>query len=98
MKRLFYLLLILLLLVVGVTFSLKNPQEVAIDYYFGLSWSGPMSWLLLVVLAVGSFLGVLLTFTWVLRSQRRLSQARKAIRKMEQEVNNLRVVPIKDDV
>ncbi len=97
MKRLFYLLIILLLLVVGITFSLKNPQEVAINYYFGLSWSGPMSWLLLVVLAVGSFLGILLTFTWVLRSRRRLSQVKKEIRKMEQEVNNLRALPIKDD-
>lgn len=98
MKRLFYLLIILLVLVVGITFSLKNPQEVTINYYFGLAWSGPMSWLLLVVLALGSFLGVLLTFIWVLRSRRRLSQAKKLVRKMEQEVNNLRALPIKDDV
>jgi putative membrane protein len=95
---LFYLLLILLVLVVGITFSLKNPQEVAINYYFGLGWTGPMSWLLLVVLAVGSFLGVLLTSTWVLRATRRLSQAKKEARRMEQEVSNLRALPIKDDV
>ncbi len=98
MKRLFYLLIILLLLVAGITFSLKNPQEVAITYYFDLGWTGPMSWLLLVVLAAGAFLGVLLTLTWVLRSRRRLSQAKREVKKMEQEVNNLRALPIKDDV
>ena len=98
MKRLFYLLLILILLVFGISFSLKNPQDVAISYYFGLGWSGPMSWLMLVVLAIGCLFGVLLTFTWVLRSKRRLSKVKKDIRKMEQEVNNLRALPIKEQI
>ena len=98
MKRLFYLLLILILLVFGISFSLKNPEPVSISYYFGLGWSGPMSWLMLVVLAIGCLLGVLLTFTWALRSKRRLSKLKKEIRKMEQEVNNLRALPIKDQI
>lgn len=98
MKRLFYLLLILLIIVFGVSFALKNPQPVTITYYFDLSWTGRMTTLLAVVLAVGAVLGVLLTSTWVLRSKRRLSRAKKEVRKMEQEVNNLRALPIKDDV
>ena len=55
-----------------------------------------MSWLLLVVLAVGTVLGVLFTSTWVLRSKRQLSRAKKEVRKMEQEVTNLRSLPIKE--
>ncbi len=97
MKRLFYLLLILVLLIFGISFSLKNPQVVTLDYYFGLAWSGKMSWLLLVVLALGACLGVLLTSTWALRAKRRLSKVRREVRKMEQEVNNLRALPIKDE-
>ncbi len=98
MRRLFYLLLILILLVFGISFSLKNPQVVSIDYYFGIAWSGRMSWLLLVVLAVGACLGVLLTSSWALRSKRQLSKAKREVRKMEQEVSNLRALPIKDEM
>jgi len=98
MKRLFYVLLILIILVLGITFSLKNPQNVEVNYYFGFSWLGPMSWLLLVVLAVGACLGVLFTSSWVFRSKRQLARVRRDVRKMEQEVNNLRALPIKDEV
>ncbi len=98
MRRLFYLLVIALIIVFGVSFALKNPDPVTIKYYFDIGWTGRMTTLLAIVFAVGAVLGVFLTSTWVLRSKRRLSHAKREVKKMEQEVNNLRALPIKDDV
>ena len=98
MKRIFYLLLFLVVLVLGISFAAKNPQLVEVNYYFDFHWTGPLSMLLLIALAVGSVLGVLFTLGWVLRVKRQASRTRKEVQKMEQEVANLRAIPIRDDV
>ena len=38
MKRLLYGILILVVLLVGVTFTTKNAQVVELNYYFGIHW------------------------------------------------------------
>jgi|SRR5690606_13048136 putative membrane protein len=98
MKRVFYLLVIVVALLFGVTFVLQNRQEVSLAYYFGLSWRGPISLALLAALALGVVLGYLASLRMLLRMQRQLVQARKEVRQIEQEVVNLRALPIKDVV
>ncbi len=98
MKRVLYLILFVVVLFVGLTFSLKNNQAVEVHYYFGLNWSGPLSMALLVTLIAGAVLGVLASLVMVFRIQWKLAQARGRIRKMEQEIMNLRALPIRDAV
>ncbi len=98
MRRLFYLLLFVVIILLGVSFALKNQDTVTINYYFDISWTVRLAAVLAIAIAIGAVLGVLLTSTWVLRSKRRLSHAKREVRKMEQEVNNLRALPVKDDV
>lgn len=98
MKRFFYLLVIVVALLFGVTFVLQNRQEVALAYYFGLAWRGPISLALLAALALGVVLGYLASLRMLLRMQRQLVHARKEVRQVEQEVMNLRALPIKDVV
>lgn len=98
MRRLFYFLVFLVIIVFGVSFALKNPDLITIKYYFDISWTVKLAALLAAALAIGAVLGVLLTSMWVLRSRRRLSQAKREVRKMEQEISNLRALPIKDDI
>ena len=68
MKRLFYVVVVIVTLLLGVTFAVRNRQEIDIAYYFGLEWRGSLS----------------------------IVQARKEVRQIEQEVMNLRALPIKD--
>jgi len=96
MKRIFYLIVIAATLLIGITFALKNQQIVELRYYFGWEWSGALSLALLTALAVGVVVGYVASLRMVIRMQRQLVQARKEIRQIEQEVSNLRALPIKD--
>lgn len=96
MKRIFYTIVISVTLLVGITFVFKNQQVVDMRYYFGVEWSGPLSLALLTTLAIGVAVGYLASLRMVIRMQRQLVQARKEIRQIEQEVTNLRALPIKD--
>jgi len=96
MKRLVYIVLALIVAFLGMTFAFQNRQLVEINYYFGLQWGGSLSLALLATLTFGIMLGFLASLRTVVRMQRQLVQARKEIRSIEQEVANLRALPIKD--
>jgi len=96
MKRILYGALALVLLLAGIAFALHNKQIVEVGYYFGLRWDGPLSVALLTTFVLGALAGWLAGLRMVVRMQRQLVQARKEIRSIEQEVSNLRALPIKD--
>lgn len=98
MKRTFYVLLAIVVLLVGIGFALQNKQLIEINYYFGLRWNGPLSLALLTAFALGAIAGWLASLRMVVRMQRQLVQTRKEVRQVEQEVTNLRALPIKDVV
>jgi len=96
MKRIVYGILVLAVLLVGVTFTTKNAQVVELNYYFGVHWETPLSFMLLTTLTVGLALGLLASLAMQARMQRQLLQVRRENRQLEQEVNNLRALPIRD--
>ncbi|MCR4348045.1 MAG: LapA family protein [Sulfuricaulis sp.] len=96
MKRIIYTILAILILLIGIAFAIQNKQLVELNYYFGLNWSGPLSLALLTSFAIGVVAGYIASLRMVVRMQRQLVQARKEIRHIEQEVINLRALPIKD--
>ncbi|OGI43936.1 MAG: hypothetical protein A2637_08095 [Candidatus Muproteobacteria bacterium RIFCSPHIGHO2_01_FULL_65_16] len=96
MKRILYITALIIALFVGVTFTIQNRQAVEIGYYFGWRWAGPLSLALLTTFLLGMIAGYLASLRMVVRMQRQLAQARKEIRQVEQEVQNLRTLPIKD--
>ncbi|MBI3778457.1 MAG: LapA family protein [Gammaproteobacteria bacterium] len=96
MKRVFYTIFAVLILLIGIAFAVQNRQVVELSYYFGLKWTGPLSLALLTAFAFGVVAGYLASLRTVVRMQRQLVQARKEIRHIEQEVVNLRSLPIKD--
>ena len=96
MKRIVYGILVLAVLLVGVTFTTKNAQVVELNYYFGVHWETPLSFMLLTTLTVGLALGLLASLAMQARMQRQLLQVRRDNRQLEQEVNNLRALPIRD--
>lgn len=98
MKRVIYVAAAVFALLIGITFSYHNREAVDIGYYFGLHWQGPVSLALLTAFAVGIAVGYLATFQAVVRMQRQLVRTRKELRQVEQEVQNLRALPIKDVV
>lgn len=98
MKLFFYLLLFVAVVAFGLTFSLKNPQLVEINYYPDIVIAAPLVVVLLVTLLLGVVIGVLVMSMSQLRKRRQLSRAKKEILKLTEEVQNLRALPIKDSV
>lgn len=98
MKLFFFLLLFIAVVAFGLTFSLKNPQLVEINYYPDVVISTPLVVVLLVTLLLGVLIGILVMSLSQLRRRRELSRARKEVLKLTEEVQNLRALPIKDSV
>ncbi len=98
MKRVIYIVAAIFALAFGVTFGYHNQQAVEVGYYFGLQWKGPLSLALLATFTLGIVVGYLASVQAVVRMQRQLVRTRKELRQVEQEVQNLRALPIKDVV
>ncbi|HEC12881.1 MAG TPA: LapA family protein [Acidiferrobacteraceae bacterium] len=98
MKRIVYILLTLAVMAIGLTLVIKNPAEVELNYYFGLHWTGPLTLVILGAVFVGLLLGLMGSLVMVLRVRRELAQVRRANKRMEQELLNLRSLPIKDAI
>ena len=96
MKRIYYIILTASIFFFGLTFAFQNSQSVELSYYFGWQWNGPLSLMLILTLAIGVGAGYLVTLQMVVRTRRELVQAKKEIKQVEQEVENLRSLPIKD--
>jgi putative membrane protein len=96
MRRVFYVVVAIVVALFGISFAFQNRQTVDVNYYFGLSWNGPLALALFGAVAVGVVIGFLASLRTVLRLQRQATTARNEIRQVEQEVRNLRALPIKD--
>lgn len=96
MKRIVYGIAAAMVFILGITFTVKNAQVVELHYYFGIHWQAPLSFMILTVLTTGIAIGFLASLAILARMQRQLFRVRRENRQLEQEVNNLRALPIRD--
>ena len=94
-KQIIYACLFIIVLIAGLIFFGKNSQEVEFNYVIG-TISLPLSLLILLVLFAGAVLGWLSMTPLLVRQRHRIGKLEKQVRMAEKEVNNLRVMPIKD--
>lgn len=98
MKKLIYGLVVLLVFLLALTLNLKNPQLVTINYYFDLQWETSLVLALTAAFAIGLVFGWLMMTLSVFKNKRQVGKAKKELAKVEKEVENLRAMPIKDEV
>ncbi|BCO30363.1 hypothetical protein TspCOW1_04660 [Thiohalobacter sp. COW1] len=95
MSRILSVIALVLLIGVGITFTVLNPQQVTLNYLLG-SLQLPLALLVVLVLALGALLGLLVAGFMLLRLKRENRKLRRGTRLAEQEVANLRSLPVKD--
>jgi len=95
MSRIAKLILVFVILLIGLAFHLKNNQLIELNYYVDVI-SLPMSWLVVLVLFIGSMLGVLASIPIIIKLKRDKVMLERQIKNSEKEINNLRVMPVKD--
>ena len=95
LKKIVLLTVSILVFLTGLAFYLRNDQLVAVDYFLGnleLSFS---IWLL-IILVVGVILGWLTSLPLIIKLKRQNSRLSRQVKVTEKEINNLRVLPVKD--
>ncbi len=95
MKRIITFIVLLLVSLLGLTFALMNAEPVQLDYYFG-TVHAPLSLVVVIAVIIGAALGVLASMGIVLGQKRELAKLRKSAKIAEEEVSNLRALPLKD--
>ncbi len=95
MSRIAKLVLVVVVLLLGLIFHLKNNQLIELNYYLG-SIELSLSLLVVLVLCVGAFLGVMASLPVIIKLKRSQMKLNRQIENREKEINNLRVLPIKD--
>lgn len=94
MKRAIFSIILFLLVMIGVLFARLNAGAVVFDFYFS-QVNISLALLLYVALAIGVMLGLTISLHLALRAKREASKLRKRLALSEQEVKNLREIPIK---
>jgi putative membrane protein len=94
--RIFTYFIVLLLILIGITFAALNASPVLINYYVGSS-KVPLSLLLVLSLILGILLGMLISVVPYLRLHNKNRRLRQRLKIVEEEVINLRALPLKDE-
>lgn len=95
LKKIVLTAVLIIVFITGLAFYLRNDQLVAVDYFLGnleLSFS---IWLL-IILVIGVLLGWLTSLPVIIKLKRRNSRLSRQVKVNEKEINNLRVLPVKD--
>ncbi len=95
MSRIAKLIIVFAILLSGLAFHLKNNQMIELNYYAGVL-DMPLSWLVVIVLFIGALLGVLASLPMIIKLKQQKFKLEKQIKNSEKEINNLRVMPVKD--
>ncbi len=94
MKRALIFLLLLLIAISGSVLTKLNVESVDLHYYFG-SIEISLALLIMLALCCGALLGLLLTLGMTLTARAEKRRLSRKLQLREQEIRNLREIPIK---
>ena len=89
------LIFIIVMLLFGLAFHVKNHQLVTLNYYVG---EIQLSFSIIIVLAIciGVLLGILASIPIIIRNKQLNSRLEKEIKHKEKEINNFHITSTKD--
>jgi len=94
MKRILIYLLLLLIAILGAVLAKLNGDSVLFNFYFS-SIELPLIVLMYLALALGAFSGIVVALAMIVSARRESARLRKRLAICEQEIKNLREIPIK---
>lgn len=93
--RIFTLIIVLIMLLLGISFAVLNADLVTIKYYFGIAHM-PLSLLLAIVLIVGVLIGLLTTIFMFFKAKAGQLYLRKQLHTVQKELAHLRKQPLEE--
>ena len=95
MRRVITIAIFIIIFSIGAAFSAINLNPITINYYLG-SVAIPLSIMVILSLVAGIIIGAIAIYITSLRLRYENSRLQKKLFLSEQEVNSLRILPIKD--
>ncbi len=93
--RIFSYIVWIVLIIVGASFAILNSQTLPLNYFVGKT-TIYFPLLFLLLLLFGAMLGVLALLPFLIRNKAKIHRLKHKMKTLEQEVTNLRAIPIKD--
>lgn len=93
MKKILYFIVFVVFALFAVTVYLQNPQTIPVNYYFNISWNVSLFWVIMLPFFAGMLLGVFVMGLSVFKNKRQVGKSKKALAKVEKEVEGLRATP-----
>ena len=94
-KRLIFAVIFIVVLILGLLFFVKNNQVMEFNYIAG-SKDLPVSLLLFASLCMGVLLGLVASLPVIVRLKQKSTKLEKQIKVIEKEINNIRVMPVRN--
>jgi len=95
MKRIIIIALFLCVFALAAGFSALNPTPVSISFYI-INFTVPVSIIVVIAILIGALLSSLIISISLLKLRYENRRLRKKLNVSEQEINSLRILPIKD--
>ena len=95
MKRILAFLTLLCFAAIGLGFTVLNASDVRLDYYFGEAIL-PLALVVVGALIVGAFFGLLAAGGVILGKKHENARLRRRLELADQEIKNLRELPVRD--
>lgn len=95
MSRITTIAIFIFVFILGAGFSAINTTPVAINYYLGTE-TLPLSVLVVLAIILGAVLSACALFLSSLRLRYENRRLHKKLATLEQEINSLRILPVKD--
>lgn len=92
--KLFKTLFMLVIIAIGVSFAILNAKSVPLNYYFDAKEIS-LALLMAITLAVGAFIGLLLSTPSLFRLKKSNRHMKSRIKLFEKEIEHLRTLPSK---
>lgn len=95
MSRFILYIFLLAVLILVLSFSVNNSHVVTLNYYIG-TFELPLALLMVFTLSVGALIGVLAILRPLMSLRMEVARLRRNVRASEQELDNLRSLPVKE--
>jgi len=83
-----------IIVALAITFALRNPQIVEINYYMGFIWRGQLTFLLLITFSIGMIFSALIMSISLVKHRTRASRASRRAVKLENQLDELKAIPV----
>ncbi len=97
MTGLVQIILLMLILIMAAAFAALNEQVISMNYFIG-TVDTPLTFVIIICFILGMLFSFLIIVSYLIRQRLQQRRLKQALKLKDQELNNLRAMPVKDSI